>query len=74
MLDKAVPEKTVKFANKPLKPWFNMYIRDQRKNCQEQRLCLEKVQTSMASLHIKERHIHLPAYLPGETSHFKPNK
>ena len=31
MLDKVAPEKTVNYANKHVKPCFNMYIRDQRK-------------------------------------------
>ena len=31
MLDKVATEKTDRFANKPIKPWFNTYIRDQRK-------------------------------------------
>ena len=31
MLDNVVPEQTVKFPNKHIKPWFNKCIRDQRK-------------------------------------------
>ena len=39
MLEKVAPEKTVKFANKPIKPWFNKYIRDQM-NIVQKRDCV----------------------------------
>ena len=31
MPDKVAPEKTVRYANKPMKHWFNKYMRDERK-------------------------------------------
>ena len=47
-----------------------------KENYQKKRSCLQKVQTttSMTSLHKRDKYIQLPAYLPQETSHTKPNK
>ena len=40
MLDKVAPEAMVKFAKKPIKSWFNKYIRDQRKIVKKKTDCV----------------------------------